>query len=637
MLESMRSQAQSWIAKAILGGIALSFILWGVGDYFLGSHVETVAEVDGAPITDVEFAQAYERQVNAYRSMLGKQFSKEMLEKLNVKDTTLQILINRRLMLAEAERLGLAVPEAAIVASVRANPAFQSAQGFDPQRYHILTRNMGYRTPRDYEAALRLDMLVDTLQRTVTDSAIVLDADVRERFRREYEQRVIEALIVDPEAFEKQAEPDTDAIRAWYEAHKDQYRAPLKVELALVDIDPARLAADIEIGEDAIRAYYDEHRDAFVQPEERRASHILIRVPENADEKTRNKARAKAEALLARIQKGEDFAKLAKEFSDDVTAEQGGDLGWFRQGVMVPAFDEAVFSMKEGEVKGPIETPFGFHLIKLTGIRAQGVRPLEEVREEIARKLRAEKAADEAYRLSEDLDDALGREGSLEAAAKSLNLETEHLGPISRKQALLEPKLADAGLLSRVFAARPGDPVEIYETESGHFVAFEVLRRTEPAVQPLDQVVDRVREDAKRAKARELARAKAEEILKTQADDRPLDRLAQATGLAGHVSKPVRADGSGDASSWLTADVLAAAFQAAPGGWLDAVQEVPQGYALVRVREVIAPSDKEFEDKRASIEAEERKARGAVRFARWMASVRSRHDVEIHERQLERF
>jgi len=133
MLEIMRNQAQSWLAKLILGGIALSFGLWGIGDYFTGSRVAYVAEVDGKPISDQSFSQTYERQLNSYRAMLGQQFSKTLVEQLGVKDNTLQTMINRQLMLDEASRMGLVASDAALLAYVQNNPTFQQAGAFDTQ------------------------------------------------------------------------------------------------------------------------------------------------------------------------------------------------------------------------------------------------------------------------------------------------------------------------------------------------------------------------------------------------------------------------------------------------------------------------------------------------------------------------
>ncbi|MDX8402337.1 MAG: SurA N-terminal domain-containing protein [Mariprofundaceae bacterium] len=637
MLESMRNQAQSWIAKFILGGIALSFVLWGVGDYFLGSRLEPVAEVDGKPITDAEFAQAFRRQVDSYRAMLGAQFSKDMIEALHLKDETLQILINRRLMLAEAGKLGLRAPEALVLAEIRGNPAFQSAERFDPQRYRILIRNMGFRTPKDYETELRTAIVIDALQRAVGESAIVTPQELRDRFRRKNESRVIEAVLVDPNRLENRVALDRKSIEAWYEAHKVDYQSPLKLRAKAVVIDPAVIGKDIEIDAEEIAAWYEAHQGEFATPEERRARHILFRIPENADERTKAEIREKAVSALARLRKGEDFARLAKALSDDVTAKDGGDLGWFRQGVMVPAFDEAVFSMKKGEISDIVETPFGYHIIRLDDIRKAGVKPLEEVRDQIAERLRKERAAEEAWKLSQDLDDALGREDGLEEAARAVDLPVTEIGPISERQAMLDPIVADPAVRAKAFATTPDQPVEIVETEDGRFVAVEVVERIAPAPLPLAEVIERVRQDALQAKAREAAQSEAQAILAEADEGGDIDALAQRHGQPKLISKPVHVDGAGDTASWLTADLLKAAFDAEQGQWLPRVFEVPEGFVVARVARITPPDEKAFEAQKEAIAREVRKAKGAVRFARWMASVRDRHEIEIHEKTLDRF
>ena len=304
MLESMRNYAQSWLAKLILGGISLSFVLWGVGDYFLGGRVQTLAKVDGNPISDSSFYLAYERQLNAYRALLGKSFSKKAAEAMGLKNTTLQILINRHLMLDEAQSMGLVAPKSILLARVRANPAFLSAGRFDPRRYEILTRNMGFRTPADYETNLRLDMMVDALQKTITQSATVTDAQVHERFENEYEQRELAALIVQPANIEPGINISAQDARAYYNNHKNNYRSPLRLKLAAVVIDPAVIARGMEIDDVDIQAAYKKHKARFTVPEERRASHILVRVPKNADANTRKLARAKIGRALKELRSG---------------------------------------------------------------------------------------------------------------------------------------------------------------------------------------------------------------------------------------------------------------------------------------------------------------------------------------------
>jgi peptidyl-prolyl cis-trans isomerase D len=596
-----------------------------------------VAEVDGKPIVDSEFHQAYERQLNNYRSMLGSRFSKEMVEQLGLKEETIQTLINRRLMLDEADALGLAAPEAALMASLQANPAFRSANGFDANRYRIITRNMGFRSTRDYENEQRLNLMVDALQKAIVGSARVSDEDIRDHFNREFEQRVLSAIIVDPASMLKKINIDNARARDYYEAHLQDYRSPLKVKLTAVEISPETFATDMAVDAAEVEAAYQERKAEFSRPEQRRASHILVRCNKDADEATRSAAYKKIEAAKARLAAGEAFATVAKELSDDTTAKQGGDLGFFPRGAMVPEFDKAAFSLAKGEVSDIIETRFGFHIIQLTEIRAAEETPLKEVYDALANDIRKEKAGEEAYKLSQDLDDALGMEDSLAAAAASLDLAVTEIGPISADEALGNPLLgSDPALRVAAFSALPGEAVNIQELDDGRFVAIEVVERIEPGTLSFADAAARVYEDARNAEARIQAKAVAEEIL-AKTDSTALDQLAQSYGQPKYISKPVRSNGIGDEADWLTPAILEQAFKTAGGSVISSPIEVSKGFAVVQVDAIVKPAESEFEAQKEAMRLEVEKAKGAVRFARWMATVRDHHDIVIHRNILERF
>jgi peptidyl-prolyl cis-trans isomerase D len=635
MLESMRNQAQSWIAKVILGGIVLSFALWGVGDYFTGRQVEYVAEVDGTPITDSTFSQAYERQLNAYRARLGKAFSRELAEKQGVKEEAIQILINRRLMLEEAQKLGLAAPEAALMASLQANPAFQSPDGFDLNRYKIITRNMGYRTTRDYEDEQRLNLMVNALQQAILASAHVNDRDIRESFDREFEQRVLSAIIVDPASIGKKIKIDDAQARAYFESNQQKYRSPLRVKLTAVEISSETFAVDMAIETADVEKAYDERIAEFTTPERRRARHILIKA--DSDEAARKTALEKANAVKARLDAGEEFTAIAKELSDDPgTADKGGDLGFFARGVMMPAFDEAVFSTAAGKVGGPVETQYGYHVIKIEEIRPAGETALKDVYEQIANDIRKVKATDEAYKVSQDLDNVLGMEDSLQAAAEVMDLKAIDIGPISADEALGHQLLgSDAALRVKAFSALPGEIVEIQELDDGRFVALEISERIEPDTLSFAEAAVQVYEDARIAQAETEAAKMAEEIV-AKAAGTPMETLAQQYGQPLYISKPVRGNGIGDESDWLTPALLAQAFKGAGKSVLSSPVEVPKGFAVVQIKDITSPPESEFEAQKEAIRLEVEKSKGAVRFARWMATVRDSHEIIIHRNVLER-
>ena len=635
MLESMRNQAQSWISKVILGGIALSFVLWGVGDYFMGGKSEPVALVNEKPIGQSEFYVAYNRQLDLYRNMLGKQFSKDLTDSLNLKETTVQTMINRKIMVDTATEMGLVAPESVVLASIRGEPSFQSAGQFDPQRYQILTRNMGYGSAQDFENEMRVNIMVDALQKAASDSAQVLEADIREAFNRAYEQRVLAAIVVDPESLLSSINVSQKEAKAWYESHQDAYMSPARVKLNAVEINPADLAVDVTVTDAELQQAYEERKSRYSQGERRKASHILAKIEGGASEEDRLAARKKIEGALARIRAGGSFAAVAEDVSDDITANKGGDLGWFEAGVMTAAFDEAVFALDKGDTSDIVESEFGYHLILLNDIRAASVTSFADVKSDLHSELVQQRAADEAYEISRDLDDALGMEDSLKAAADSLNLKVVDIKPVSIDEAVAHPLLFDSELRGRVFATMPGQAVEIFESGKGGYVAFEVLERIDPELIDFTKVAASALEDARRDRAHKKAIQVADEIRATTG--KTLDELAQKYGQAKFISKAVRSSGEGDNASWLTPELLAQAFRVGKGEWADRTIAVPQGVAVVRVEKVVAPDEKDFEAKRDAIAREVAQAKGEARFARWMASVRDRFEISVDERVLERF
>jgi Parvulin-like peptidyl-prolyl isomerase len=498
---------------------------------------------------------------------------------------------------------------------------------------------MGYRTPADYEASLRLDLIADALRRTIMDSAMVSDADIRSHYAREYERRELAALLVDPGALEKKVNIDAKKARAYYAAHKERYRSPLRLKLAAVVIDPAKLAREIEVGEDEIRAAYKERRDQFSVPETRRAAHIFVSLDANAGAAAVKKARAKIEKALKMLKSGRPFAVVAKALSEDAaTAARGGDLGFFKQGTLDPKLDRTVFGMKKGQLSDIIRTRNGFHILKLTDVRPPRLRSLAEVRGQLLEKLRRRKAEDEAYKLSQDLDDALGREDSLKAAASSLNLKVREIGPISREEALADPLLGrDVEFRNRVFTLEPGAPVEVMELGDGRYAAVEVEARIQPQVLPYAKVVQRVIKDARVEAARERARKLAESLLR-EAKNAGMPAMAKAHGLPLYLSKPVRRRGAGDdKAAWLTPAVLKAAFSTPAGAVVPEVIATPQGFVVVKVRRVIKAEESGFSKHEKDIRSELERSRGGIRFARWMAAVRARHEIQIHPDVLARF
>jgi peptidyl-prolyl cis-trans isomerase D len=305
------------------------------------------------------------------------------------------------------------------------------------------------------------------------------------------------------------------------------------------------------------------------------------------------------------------------------------------QGATVSAFDAAMFSMQKGEISDIVETQFGFHIIELLDIKPARKQPLSEVRDALKKELATARADEEAYRLSQDLDDALGREDSLKAAADSINLKAVQYGPISLEEARAYPVFGNAPHRNSLFSRQPGDTINVEELDKGLFVAIEVTSRDEPANLPFEKASAQVYVDAKNAAVREQASQLAAAILK-QSSSTPLSKLGQQHALPLYLSKPVRSNGTGDADAdWLSPAVLQTAFNLKEGAVADRVLDVSKGFAVIQVKRIINADEADFEKQRETIRSQLLRAEGAVRFARWMASTRARHDIKIYPAALE--
>jgi len=305
---------------------------------------------------------------------------------------------------------------------------------------------------------------------------------------------------------------------------------------------------------------------------------------------------------------------------------------------MVPEFEDVVFSkLQVGEVSGVLRTQFGLHLVQLNEIQPALVQPLAEVHEDLRQQLIKQALDNEAYRLSEDLDNALGMEDSLAAAAAAVNLPLMKLGKLSSENVLANTLLSSSDALKKsAFSMMPGDAIEIVEVNDGHFVALEVMQRINPETMVYDEVVKRVYNDVRADEAAKQAQLIADDSLAAGLAGANIDDLAQKFAQPKYISKLVLSTGEGDESNWLQG-VLTSSFRTPEANWVDSTLMTGQGIAVVFVEEVQQADSSTFEAEADIVRDEALKAKGAVRFARWMARVRDRHEISVNKRVLERF
>lgn len=528
MMDFLRKQAQSTLIQAIVLIIAVVFVFWGVGSN-LGGQRSTAASVNGTEISLQEFQRAYEQAAEGLRQQFGGQVPPELLDKLGIREQVLHRLIQAELLRQGGEAMGITVSGLPIQQRIKQMAVFQKDGRFDLQQYKdILSRNR--MTPSSFEEGLKSDLQTDRVRDQVGSFATVSDSAVDQWLAYSGEEIKLSYVKLEPLAFTAKVQMDEKELAAWFEKNKDQYKSEPKVKLKYLLFDQGDDEKLVQVSKEELKAKYEQDRAQYQQPEQRHARHILLKVEKGAAEAVRTEKKRKAEEVLALTKaQGSDFAALAKAHSEDTSKEQGGDLGFFAAGRMVPAFDQAVFAMKAGEISGLVETEFGYHIIKLEEIRPASERSFEQVKDGIAAGIRRQQAKGLTFKRAAAAYDAIMRAGSLDKYSQQEQGKVLSTEPFARSQ---PPAglTADPQFLDAAFKLKKGELSSIVELGGGYAVIF-VDDVQEAALPELAVVREKVLADWTKEKAAALAAKAAEDLLADSRKKNSLRETADAAAL----------------------------------------------------------------------------------------------------------
>ena len=533
MLQAMRDRVMGVLGWIIIGLIIVTFALFGLGSYLQDHSRVYAAKVNDVEITPRELQMAYQNQRASMEQMLGDAFDPAMIDEQALKKQALESLIRRQLILQAATADGMAVSDQLLAARIHAISAFQTDGEFAQDRYENVLRRQG-QTPAEFEYETRKLLTAEQLINGISGTAFVTDAEINRAYSLQEQKRSFDYITVPAEPLKAGIEPSDAEIQAYYEQHKDGFVTPQRVRLSYVRLNADALGKDIEVSDKALKELYEQKKASLKTKEQRRASHILFQLAPDADEATVDKIRAQAEKVLQQIRDGADFGKLAKEYSADPgSADKGGDLGYFPTGTMVPAFDKTVFAMKVGDISDLVRTQFGFHIIKLTDIRAGKIPAFAEVRDQLAREIR-QRGIDDLYydQLEQLTDTAYEHPESLQAAADALGLEikvTDWITAAGGEGIGKYPAVRDAAFSEDVLeAGNNSAPVEVGSNDA---VVVRVKDREAAHPTPLDEVKDKVVAALKQQKAAQATQEKGSELLQKLADGESMKSLADAAKL----------------------------------------------------------------------------------------------------------
>ncbi len=581
MLQVIRERAQGLFVWIIVGLIVVSFALWGVGEYFREEPPIFVAKVNDEPITQMEYQRALQQERDRLQQMLRGADLTQFEEQL--KRQALERLIDRKLIVQAAREAGLTVSDRQLIAVLQGFDAFKDENGrFSQQVYEQRIRQIGLSTTV-FEEQLRTDLLAEQLVNGVTHTAFATRHDVESVFKLQDQKRDVGVAVFPLRSVEGQIQVSNEEIEAYYREHQDAFQEPERVKLAYLVLSMDDLMDRVGVSDEEIRDYYEGHKDLYAVPEERRVAHILISVPEDGNDAD---AKVKAERIYQELKQGADFTELAKKYSDDPgSADQGGDLGYIEKGMLDPQFDEVAFALPEREISEPVRTEFGFHIIKVLEVKPGEVKSLDEVRDEIARELRREKAEklylDELERLA---NQTFEHPDSLEPAAEALGLQVRESDWVTRqggKGLFADPKVLEAAFSEDVLERGYNSaPVELGKDRA---VVLRLKERRPARTKPLEAVKTEIVQSLNQEKAAELLAKKGEEFMaRVRASEAP----AQAAQALGGEWKRV-ADLRRDTGAELPGEAMQVAFRlprpegAAPR--MDGTRLRDGGYAVVAV------------------------------------------------------
>jgi peptidyl-prolyl cis-trans isomerase D len=492
VLEAIRKHAKGWLAKVILALIAITFALFGVDSYMKGDKSGgMVAEVGKVGISSEELTREIQAQGDRMREALGPAFDPTIIETADFRKQVLDSLIERKALLQEARKLKMLAPDAYIASVLGQIPAFQQDGAFSQQRYEAVLRQNG-RTPAQFESELQQAFMLDAITSPVALAAFPSTTSLTQIARLVAQQREISWADLPASAVASQIKVTPADVEAYYAANKTEFTQPEQVRAKYLVLDIDAVAAGIVVSEQAVADYYAANAAQFGQPEQRGASHILIAADKGADAATRAAAKAKATELYETLQKApERFGELARTHSQDPgSAAQDGSLGSFGRGMMVKPFEDAVFSMKPDQISEPVESDFGYHIIRLDGIEPAKVAPLAEVRAAIVEELRKQQAQKVFADLAENFSNLVYENAtSLQPAATAAKLTIRQSGWMTAKAA--PPPFHHAGLAAALFSPesiKSKQNTEAIEVQPGTLVAARVVEHRPARLRPLAEV-----------------------------------------------------------------------------------------------------------------------------------------------------
>jgi peptidyl-prolyl cis-trans isomerase D len=529
MLRVLREHATSWMLKGILILVAVTFISWGGYSFFREKKVSYAAKVDGVVIDINHFNEIYRNVEKQYRDAMGPSFSEKMAKDLHLRETVIDDLISRILMVQEASRLGLDVRDEELRTSIESIPYFQYNGQFDPRLYERYLRQNGM-SAEDFERMQRENLMILKVTSLIKLSGEEVSEDeVLDTYLFENERINLTFLKVAPGVFKGRTDANEVEIKDYFQQHQEAFRVPASVQIQYLVFRPSEFEGKVQVSSDEIKRYYDQQKERFRTPKKVKAREILIKIsPDDPPEKVAEK-RKKAEEILEKAKKTKDFGSLARQYSESITASSGGDLGWIQEGTVIEPVAKALFSAKKGEVSGPVMGRNGLYIFKIEDMTEEKLRPFDEVKNQIFEGLKKLKASNEASRRADDAFYSLFRSRDLEGYAREKDIPIRTTGFFKEGDEI--PEIGkNPSFQSSAFSLKIGEISPVVSVPPNFYI-LKLLNKKESRIPPLEEVKEEVRKKVIEIKSEKRARDVAEEILSQVRAGKSMPEAGRAQGF----------------------------------------------------------------------------------------------------------
>jgi len=622
MLDFLRQRAGSWMVKALLAAIIVVFIFWGVGT-FRTRKADILAEVNGKPITLTEFRALYAQRLQQLQALFGSRLDENLLRQIQLPAQVFEDLIKRRLLAEAAEKLGIQVSTKEIQLAIAQMPVFHTQGRFDPQRYRLILRNLRL-SPADFEEMVRADLLEAKIRHLLTSPIRATENEAKDWYNFENEQLKLAYTKLPVSTCQKNIKLTEEEIKAYYEKNKERYRTPLKLALSYYVLKFDELKKELQIPEEELKSYYEAHKGEFTVPEKRKIRHILIAPKKGESEEELFK---RAQEVRQKIKSPQDFAAVARKFSDDPhSKDKGGDLGWLTKPELFESLREVTFSAKEGEIIGPLRSPLGYHILLVEKIKPAQQKPFGEVKEQIKKRLLEEKLKHYAWERANKIYDEVILLGGLEAWAQKNGVKL-HETP------LFTPDNPPPGIPKEVVEAalklEEGELGPIIETPEG-LLLFKLAKREEPRIPPLEEVKSRVEEDLRREKALKLCAERAKKLLAELKNSPDPQKVVKEKGLPWEETKYFAR------KETFVAGVPPQVLRAAKGlgrkgEWVEEPVLAEESYYLVMLADLKPADPQEFEKEKRVYQERLTAQKRREAFVSWYRNLREKAKVKLFQ------